>query len=243
MKKLTFLLIAAALIVATAAGCGETNNNGGGSTTPVSTPEESSSSDESSTPDESEDPDESSTPDESEEPDESSSPEESKDPDESTEESTAPEDDENKTATEKVLQAIKTVYGESYLPNVTIEQELLETQFGLSTDTYVEAAGEVPMISTNPDTVLVVKAVTGKEGDVKAALEAYRSKLINDSANYPMNLEKINAAKVESEGEYVAFLLVGANDDRANATADARTSFAEYQVNKAVTAFHDYFKS
>ncbi len=239
MKKLTFLLIAAALIVATAAGCGETNNNGSGSTTPVSTPEESSSYDESSSSDESEEPDESSTPDESSSPEESKESEES----ESTEESTAPEDDENKTATEKVLQAIKNVYGESYLPNTPIEQELLETQYGLSSDTYVEAAGEVPMISTNPDTVLVVKAVTGKEGDVKAALEAYRSKLINDSANYPMNLEKINAAKVESEGEYVAFLLVGANDDRANATADARTSFAEYQVNKAVTAFHDYFKS
>ena len=146
-------------------------------------------------------------------------------------------------ATEKILQQIKDAYGENYLPNAPIDSEILESIYGISPDMYVEYVGESPMISVYVDTVLIVKAASGKQGDVKSALEAYRTSQIEQSMMYPMNVAKVNASKVETEGDYVAFLMVGQIDEREDATDDDRAAFAEEQVKIAVDVFHNYFKS
>lgn len=144
-------------------------------------------------------------------------------------------------ATQKILDAIKAAYGDDYAPNTEIPEELLKDMYGLDPDSYTEVAGEMPMISTNVDTVIIVKAASGKAGDVEAALNSYRDYLINESLQYPMNVAKVNATKVVANGDYVAFLLLGAMDERDDASDSERAEFAEEQVQKGVDAFNGYF--
>ena len=144
-------------------------------------------------------------------------------------------------ATQKILDAIRSAYGDDYLPNTEIPEDILSSMYGLDPDTYTEVAAEMPMISTNVDTVIIVKAASGKTGDVQAALTAYRDALVNDSFQYPMNVAKVNASKVVANGDYVAFLLLGAIDERDDASDSDRAEFAEEQVQKGVDAFNGYF--
>ena len=145
-------------------------------------------------------------------------------------------------ATQKILDAIKAAYGDNYAPNTEIPEELLSGTYGLDADSYTEVAAEMPMISTNVDTVIIVKAASGKSGDVQAALNSYRDYPINESLQYPMNVAKVNAAKVVANGDYVAFLLLGAMDERDDASDSERATFAEEQVQIGVDAFNAYFE-
>ena len=89
-----------------------------------------------------------------------------------------------------------------------IPAEFLEG-FGLTADLYDEFFGEMPMISTNVDTLIVIKAAEGKLEAVEGVLNAYRENLVNDTMQYPMNLGKIQASEVKTIGNYVCFVQLG----------------------------------
>ncbi|MGB4587963.1 MAG: hypothetical protein WBI17_01850, partial [Clostridiaceae bacterium] len=59
---------------------------------------------------------------------------------------------------------------------------------------------------------------------------------------YPMNLAKINSLKVVRQGDFVAFLLVGAINENMDANEEDAKKFAENEVEKGVNAFNDLFK-
>ena len=86
--------------------------------------------------------------------------------------------------------------------------------------------GECPMISVNVDTLLIIHAKDGKVEDVENALNAYRDSLVNDTMQYPMNLGKIQASRVERIGDYVCFVQLGAD-----------TSSVEEQGDEAVITY------
>lgn len=144
-------------------------------------------------------------------------------------------------AAQKILDAIKQAYGDDYIPDTPIPEELLSGSYGLDPESYTEVAAEMPMISANVDTVIIVKAASGKSGDVKAALTAYHDKLVTESLQYPQNVAKVNAAQVVADGDYVAFIMLGAYDERENASDSERAEFAEEQVQIGVDAFNAYF--
>ncbi len=108
-----------------------------------------------------------------------------------------------------VKQAVVDKLGDNYFPNSMIEPELLEGIYGVTEEMYDDYYGEMPMISTNVDAILVVKARDGKATDVEAALNAYRDKMVNDTFQYPMNLGKIQASIVRGIGNYVCFVQLG----------------------------------
>lgn len=141
-----------------------------------------------------------------------------------------------------ILNAIKASYGEDYLPNMEIDSELLELEFGLTPDMYEEVKAEHPMIGTHADRVVIVKAVEGRADDVEAALIAAKENKINDTFQYPMNLPKINAAKIVRNEDFVCFLLVGAINENMDANEEEAKQFAENEVQKGVNAFYDLFK-
>ena len=141
-----------------------------------------------------------------------------------------------------IANAIKAAYGENYLPNMEIDPELLETEFGLTTDMYDTVKAEMPMISNHVDRVVIVKAKEGKADAVEAALITAKENKINDTFQYPMNLPKINATKVVRNGDFVCFLLVGAINENMDATEEEAKQFAEAEVEKGVIAFNDLFK-
>ena len=107
-----------------------------------------------------------------------------------------------------IRQAVVDAIGENYFPQMQIPAEYMEG-FGLSADMYEEFFGEMPMISTNVDTLIVVKAAEGQLEAVEGVMNAYRDNLVNDTMQYPMNVGKIQASEVKTIGNYVCFVQLG----------------------------------
>lgn len=139
-----------------------------------------------------------------------------------------------------ILEQIKAAYGEDYLPNTPLDEEMVKQTFNLDLELVEEFVAEMPMIGFHPDKVLIVKAKEGKIDDVVAQLEAARTELIENSMTYPANIEKIQSTKVVSNDNYAAFLLVGSSENMLE-DEEERLKFAEDEVQKAVTAFDSMF--
>lgn len=108
----------------------------------------------------------------------------------------------------EVRQAVADAIGDNYFPQMEIPAEFMEG-FGLTADMYEEFFGEMPMISTNVDTLIVIKAKEDQVAAVEGVLNAYRENLVNDTMQYPMNLGKIQASEVKTFGKYVCFVQLG----------------------------------
>ncbi|MBQ7776250.1 MAG: DUF4358 domain-containing protein [Lachnospiraceae bacterium] len=109
-----------------------------------------------------------------------------------------------------VRQAVVDVLGENYWPNMEIPAEYMEG-FGLTADMYDGFFGEMPMINTNVDTLIVIQAKEGQLDAVEEVVNGYRENLVNDTMQYPMNLGKIQASRIETFGNYVCFVQLGAD--------------------------------
>ena len=101
--------------------------------------------------------------------------------------------------------------GDNYWPDTAIMPELLESNYGITQDLYTDYMGEIPMIGTNVDTLLIIRAKDDKVEEVEEALTAYRENLVNDTMQYPMNVGKIQASRIERIGNYVCFVQLGAD--------------------------------
>ncbi len=109
-----------------------------------------------------------------------------------------------------IRQAVVDTLGENYWPDTQIPPEFLEG-YGLTSDMYADFWGEMPMIGTNVDTIIVIKANEGQIDAVEAVLNSYRETLVNDTMQYPMNLGKIQASRIEVMGDYACFAQLGAD--------------------------------
>ena len=108
-------------------------------------------------------------------------------------------------------QSVVDELGDNYWPSMMITPDLLEGIYGVTSDMYYDYMAEMPMISTNVDTLIVIWAKEGKVQEVEDALNAYRDVLVNDTMQYPMNLGKIQASMVETVGDFVCFIQLGAD--------------------------------
>lgn len=113
--------------------------------------------------------------------------------------------------------AVAAALGENYWPQ---EDMPGIEDIGITSDMYTEYVYKAPMISANVDTLIIVRAAENKTADVKAALEAYRDSLINDTLQYPMNISKVQNSVIEVYGDYVSFIQLGA-DLASNASEEA----------------------
>ena len=130
------------------------------------------------------------------------------------------------TPLQNAKKAVTDALGDNYWPDSEIPEEMLNETYGVSADLYDAYLGESPMISVNVDTLLIIHAKDGKVEDVENALNAYRDSLVNDTMQYPMNLGKIQASRVERIGDYVCFVQLGAD-----------TSSVEEQGDEAVITY------
>lgn len=110
---------------------------------------------------------------------------------------------------EAVKTAVTDLLGDNYFPNMPLDPEMLEYSFGIRTDMFEDYLAELPMISTNVDTLVVVKAAEGQVDAVEDALNSYRDAQVSNTMQYPQNVGKIQASKVERFGNYVIFTLLG----------------------------------
>lgn len=220
MKKNICIMAAVVMISAAFAGCSDNENNGGGTTdlsTSAETKAEESSSFEATT----------ETVGDTETPQAASE--------------TGGEEAADNTV-EKIAERIKSAYGDNYLPNTDIPPEMLKSLVGLEDDSYTEIFAQQPMIGAHPDMLIIAKAASGKTGDVKSKLEQYRDKLVSETMQYPMNIAKVNASKIVANGDYVAFILLGAINENDHASEAEQARFAEEQTEIGVKAFEAYFE-
>ncbi len=149
--------------------------------------------------------------------------------------------DKNSTLSAQGLRdAVAKAYGDNYLPDQTMDTEMLESEFGLKKDMYDEVVAEAPLIGFHPDRLVIVKPKKGKEADVKRALEDALLVMKEQQMQYPVNVAKVNAGKVLEKDGYYCFMILGETDDTSENDDDA-AKFAEEQINIGVKAFNDYF--
>lgn len=136
--------------------------------------------------------------------------------------------------------AVVEVLGENYWPNMTIEPTTLSDMYGITEEMYEDYFAEMPMISTNVDTLIIVKAKEGQAEAVEAALTAYRETLISDTMQYPMNHGKIQASRIEAMGNYVCFVQLGADvTDAMDQGEDAAITQCQEENEKALDAIRE----
>ena len=115
----------------------------------------------------------------------------------------------------EIYAAVREAYGERYIPSMELDSEMLENIYGISRDWYEACIAEGPMISAHVETFMGVKAVSGHEEDIAAALYDYRDQQLTDGMQYPMNLPKLEASQVLEEDGYVFFVMLGSADTEA----------------------------
>lgn len=115
------------------------------------------------------------------------------------------------TETQKIRAAIMKAYADKYFPNVQVQDDPAYMQELLKLDAswYDEAVVEIPMIGANADKLILIHATEGNLENVKAALEAHKQSLIEDSMQYPMNKPRVQTAWVVTVGDYAIFSILG----------------------------------
>ena len=142
-----------------------------------------------------------------------------------------------------VLNKIKESYGEGYIPNTPMDDQMLNDVIGLSPELCESYVAEMPMISTFVETFIGVKAKEGKGDDVEKALTEYRERLVGDTMQYPMNVSKIQASQVVRHGDYVFFVMLGGPYDAAMEQGDEAALKSAEENNKiAIDVIDGFFK-
>ena len=108
-----------------------------------------------------------------------------------------------------IKDAIVEELGEDYWPAMPLDSEMLEGLIGVAPDLYEDFMAELPMISTNVDTLIVVRAKEDQVNAVEKALNDYRDANVSNTMQYPQNIGKIQASKVERLGNYVIYVQLG----------------------------------
>jgi hypothetical protein len=132
---------------------------------------------------------------------------------ETAETATETGDDEGEVSWSEDMQQLKDkiteALGDEYWPDMSLTPQMLEGVFGIGSDLYDDYLAEMPMMNVKVDTLLIIKAKNDKVEEVENILEDYREKLVNDSMQYPTNLGKVQASRIERIGNYVCFVQLG----------------------------------
>ena len=112
-----------------------------------------------------------------------------------------------------VQAAVQELIGENYVANMPYEAEFLTDIYGVQENWYDAFVAAGPMMSAHVDTFIAIRPTEGNLDNVKGALENYQTMLKEDTFQYPMNLPKIQASRLEVVGDYVFFFMLGFIDD------------------------------
>lgn len=106
---------------------------------------------------------------------------------------------------------VKDLLGENYWPEVSLSASELEKLTGITEDMYVDFLAERQILDANIDTMMIIHAKEDYVGAIEQAIETYRSALIEQNKNYPQNLSKARASRIETIDDYVCFIQLGAD--------------------------------
>jgi len=150
-----------------------------------------------------------------------------------------------KTPTVSQLQkAVEEAYGDDYAATEKLSKDEIRERFGITSSLYTSASAYMSLMSTQVDTLVIVKAKDAKsKKKVKSKLTKYRKSLIEDTMQYPMNVYKIQASRVYTKGNYVFFIMLGFIDHKTeeNGTDEDLVKAFKKQNQKAVDAVNALF--
>ena len=154
------------------------------------------------------------------------------------------------TELDKMRNEIVKWYGTTYYPNIKVQDDEAYLGTYLADTLKIDAAWvdeiiiEVPMISANVDTLILVDPSEGNAENVLNALNAYKTYLVEESFQYPMNEARVKTAAVAQVGDYVCFsILGGAVDNPEEMGIGTEEELAEYYENmnmNAILALQSY---
>lgn len=104
---------------------------------------------------------------------------------------------------------VKNLLGDSYWPEVNLSRSELEKLTGITEDMYVDFLAERQVLDAHIDTMIIIHAKEDYVGDIERNLEVYRSNMIEQNKNYPQNLGKAKASRMETIDDYVCFVQLG----------------------------------
>ena len=115
---------------------------------------------------------------------------------------------------------VKELLGDNYWPEVNLSAAELERMTGITEDMYVDFLAERQILDAHIDTMIIIHAKEDYVGTIEQAIESYRSGLIEQNKNYPQNLSKARASRIETINDYICFVQLGADTtslaDRGN---------------------------
>lgn len=133
--------------------------------------------------------------------------------------------------------AVAEALGEDYWPDSVMEPEYVQDLYGLKPDMYEDIFVETPMIGTNVDTLIIVQAKKNRVEDVEKALNTYREGEINNTMQYPMNIGKVQASRIETIDNYVLFIQLGGSSVDAEEEGEEKVmELSREQNEKALEA-------
>ncbi len=125
---------------------------------------------------------------------------------------------------DNIHKAVKEMFGENYIPDFEFDETMIEEQFGIKAEWYDGIIAEGPMIRVNVEKLIVAHATEGHFEDLYNALTAYQESIQADLRQYPINLPKIQGSVVDSQDNYVFFIMLGSseNEDENAAIEECR---------------------
>lgn len=111
----------------------------------------------------------------------------------------------------ELKESVKEELGEHYWPEIPLSEKELEEKTGITKEMYVEFLAEGQNTEADIDTMIIIHAKEDYVGAVEQALEDYRSRLIQDNLEYPQNLGKAKASRMETIENYICFVQLGAD--------------------------------
>lgn len=110
-----------------------------------------------------------------------------------------------------IVDTLSATYGGEYNATMKIENDVMETLLGISSDMYEDAFMAQAPMSAHCDMLVVIRAVEDKAAEVEKLLNDYRDSRINDTLEYPANQPKIAASVVDVKYDFIIFRILGAN--------------------------------
>ena len=99
---------------------------------------------------------------------------------------------------------------------------------------YDEYLAEVSQDGTNVDTLLIIKAKDDKVEAVQEAMFAYRDAKEKATLEDPRNIGKVQASRIETNGNYVSFVQLGGDVTAALTSGEDAVIEQCLQMNELV---------
>lgn len=76
---------------------------------------------------------------------------------------------------------------------------------------FVDFLAERQVLDAHIDTLMIIHAKEDHVREIEQAIENYRKTVIEQNKNYPQNLSKARASRIETINDYICFVRLGAD--------------------------------